>query len=213
MIKYKRNQIEEALSRFMGETSATPSTELRTRLKRLLDTDRTFEPDPRSDDPEPDDYAFYEHEPVGKGADTKFSEYEAFALLTGLRILQHRWPQRFAVSLLRRMRTSLERQHARILKQSYNELFDAKAIEINAKSGTLAFDNTDPVFLVIVSSRGHHGNNQSPVYAVCRGMKQLSDYLRKSEAWSYSLLELVTPAHGLAKHLSKTTARKRGRGN
>ena len=47
------------------------------------------------------------------GADILFTEYEAFALLNGLRIMAHGWPQGFAVSIMRRVRVDLEREHAR----------------------------------------------------------------------------------------------------
>jgi predicted DNA-binding transcriptional regulator YafY len=46
-----------------------------------------------------------------------FSEYEAFALLNGLRLMAHGWPQGVAVTLMRRVRSELEKQHARILNQ------------------------------------------------------------------------------------------------
>ena len=37
---FKRNQVEEAISRAIGESSAEPSATLKARLKRLLDVDR-----------------------------------------------------------------------------------------------------------------------------------------------------------------------------
>jgi len=41
MLQYKRNQIEEAISGVLEPRSLEPTSELRTRLKRLLETDRT----------------------------------------------------------------------------------------------------------------------------------------------------------------------------
>ena len=38
--------------------------------------------------------------------------------------MQHGWPQGFAVSVLRRVRPELEKEHARILKQDPAILFD-----------------------------------------------------------------------------------------
>src|SRR2546423_14906577 len=151
MALYKRNQIEEALSRAFGEASATPSSELRTRLKRLLEMDRSLGRNTRAADPEVANYAFYSSDSPGRGVEVSFSDYEAFALMVGLRLLQHRWPQSFPVVLLRRLRPELEREHARILKQDPKVLFDEKRIRENARPGDFYVDNTDPVFLTIVS--------------------------------------------------------------
>jgi hypothetical protein len=63
------------------------------------------------------------------------------------------WPQGFAVATLRRLRLDLEKEHARILKQNPDELFDEQEIRKNAQPGDIAVDNTDPVFLTIVSKR------------------------------------------------------------
>ena len=39
---FKRNQVEEAISRVLEPPSPEPTSDLRTRLKRLLDTDRAL---------------------------------------------------------------------------------------------------------------------------------------------------------------------------
>jgi len=208
-MEYKRNQIEDAISRTINARSAGPSPELRTRLKRLLDTDRNLGRNKRSTDPTMTHYAFYSSASPGKGVEVGFSAYEAFALLTGLRLLQHGWPQSFAVEMLRGHRPELERQHARILKQDPETLFDETAIRNNARPGDLAFDNTDPVFLTIASGRREEKDDAAG--AVCRGMKEVSEFLRKVSAKSWTLLELVTPAHALQGELVKAEPRKRGR--
>ena len=84
MLLYKRNQIEEALSRAFGEPSAKPSSELRTRVKRLLDTDRGLGRNTRSANPEVANYAFYSDDSPGRGVEVWFSNYEAFALMTAV---------------------------------------------------------------------------------------------------------------------------------
>src|SRR4051812_18486262 len=101
MEPYKRNQVEEAISRTVGEKSTKPSSELRTRLKRLLDLDRTLKR-VRSEGSGSANYAFYNKDAPGKGGEVLFSSYDAFALLTGLRMLNHGWPQNFVVTTLRR---------------------------------------------------------------------------------------------------------------
>jgi hypothetical protein len=213
MSRYKRNQIEQAISRSVNAQSTKPSSELRTRLKRLLDTDRNLGRNERSADPEVANYAFYSSDSPGKGVEVWFSNYEAFALLTGLRLLQHGWPQSFAVALLRRVRPELERQHARILKQDPANLFDREAIRKKARPGDLSVDNTDPVFLTIASGEasGKADSIESKSGRVCRGMEQVAAFLRQGQARSWTLHELVTPAHALQRQLSLAEPRKRGR--
>ena len=86
-MSYKRNQIEEAID----------SSELGTRIKRLLELDRSLGRKLRSKDAEQANFAFFSEEQPGTGADISFSEYEAFALLNGLKIMGHGWPRGFAV--------------------------------------------------------------------------------------------------------------------
>jgi hypothetical protein len=213
MLLYKRNQIEEAISRTFEEKSAKPSSELLTRLKRLLEMDRSLGRKAKSTDPEVANYAFYSSDSPGKGVEIWFSDYEAFALMTGLRLLQHGWPQSFAVAVLRRVRPELERQHARILKQDPAKLFDEEAIRQKARPGDLYVNNTDPVFLTIVSGResANEGNAGIPLCGICRGMEEVSKFLKQEPARSYTLLDLVTPALALSFQLTKAQPRKRGR--
>ena len=89
---------------------------MRTRIKRLLELDR-FIGRKRTKNAEEANFAFFSEEAPGTGADISFSEYDAFALLNGLRIMGHGWPQGFAVAIMRRVRPALEREHARILAQ------------------------------------------------------------------------------------------------
>ena len=202
--------MEEALFRSFGGNSREPNSELRTRVKRLLDADRERGRVPRSSNPEATHYAFFSDAPPGKGVEVLFSGYEAFALHTALRLLDHDRPQGFAVSLLRRLRPELERHHARILRQNPKVLFDQEAIRRNARLGDLAFDNTDPVLLVVASRRGQDGS-EPLACAVCQGAVEMAKFLKQENTRSWSAHELVTPAHALARELSKTEPRKRGR--
>jgi hypothetical protein len=213
MLEFKRNQLEAAISRTFGEQSARPSSELRTRLKRLLEMDRSLGRNARSADPERANYAFYSSDSPGRGVEVWFSNYEAFALMTGLRLLQHRWPQSFPVAVLRRLRPQLEREHARILKQDPKILFDQKRIQENARPGDLYVDNTDPTFLTIVSREAHlkEGPTGTLPCAVCHGREQMFKFVKEQSARSWSSNELVTPAHALVLQLSKVQPRKRGR--
>jgi hypothetical protein len=216
MPEYKRNQIEEAISRVLEPRSQKPTAEMRTRLKRLLETDRALGRVPRSINPERANYAFYSAEAPGSGVEVWFSEYEAFALLNGLRLMAHGWPQGFAASVMRRVRPELERQHARILKQDAKPLFDQEAIRRNAKAGDMAFDNTDPVLLTIVSTSGVAPNEQGEPHrcAICRGPQEAMKFAWEAStgAGAWTMFELATVAHKFSNALGRTEPRHRGRG-
>jgi hypothetical protein len=156
MTAYKRNQIEEAIPRVFEIPSEQRAKDLHTRIKRLLELDRSLGRKRRSNDGERANFAFYSAEAPGTGADILFSEYEAFALLTGLRMMEHGWPQGLAVSLLRRVRGDLEPEHARILRQPADQLFDHNVITANARPGEVAVSNTDPVFLAVLGQARPH---------------------------------------------------------
>lgn len=213
MEKYKRNQIEEAISRLFGEKSAVPSSGLRTRIKRLLDLDRGLPRNSRSNKPELAN-AFYSGNSPGKGTEVLFSDYEAFALVTALKMLNHNWPQKFVVETLRRYRRELEGRHRNILSQDPGKLFDEKQIKASARPGSLAVSSTSPMFFLIWSDDRY---SRDPA-AVAPSAKIFDDentaltFTLEKAGRSSTWLELTNPAHALASELSKTLPRKRGRG-
>jgi hypothetical protein len=211
MALYKRNQIEEAISRTFEEASSKPSSALRTRIKRLLELDRSLGRNKRATNPELAHYAFYSEESPGRGAEVQFSAYEAFALMTALQFLEHGWPQSYPVDLLRRHRPELERQHARIIKQDPALLFDEETIRRAARPGQLYIGNTDPVFLVIVTPHPTTGSKRALASGIFHGMEKVYQFLRHERAEAYTLHDLVRPAHSLLNHLAKAPPRKRGR--
>jgi hypothetical protein len=212
-MSYKRNQIEEASAHIFDPNCKKPSSELRTRIKRLLELDRAIGRKLRSKDAEEANFGFFSEEGPGTGTVISFSEYEAFALLNGLRIMEHGWPQGSAVSIMRRVRPDLEREHARILRQDPAKLFDQQAIRARARPGDIAVDNIDPVFLTVGSKaqRAPDEAQAPPLSAVCRGMKEVGEFIRSVGVSSVSLFEVVTLAHRLHTELFKTEPRLRGR--
>src|SRR5262245_10190919 len=128
-MRYKRNQIEEAISHLLEPQSSRPTPGLRTKLRRLLETDRALA---TSEDANGAGFAFFSAEPPGRGVEIWFSSYEAFALLNGLQLMRHGWPQAKAVSVMRRVRPDLEEQHRRVLRHDRKWLFDQEAIRNNA---------------------------------------------------------------------------------
>jgi hypothetical protein len=212
-VSFKRNQIEEAIARIVAPNCEEAPSELRTSIKRLLDLDRSIGRKPRSKDAEAN-FAFFSDVAPGTGGVVSFSEYETFALLNGLRIMEHGWPQGFAVSTMRRVRRDLEREHARILRQRPDKLFDQEAIRAVAREGGIPVENTDPVFLTIASKaqRAPGEGQTAPLSAVCHGMAKVFEFSRGVGASSVTMLEVVTLAHGLHQALMKTEPRRRGRG-
>ncbi len=214
MSKYKRNQIEEATSGVLEPWSERPTTELRTRLKRLLDTDRTLSRSPHLAEAGAVKYAFYSADAPGSGVEVWFSGYEAFAILTGLRLLGHGWTQGFAVSIMRRLRPLLEKEHARILKKDPKLLFDEEEIRRRARPGDMAFDVTDPVLLTLVSKIGTKPSDQTEpfAYAICRGPAEAMNFVRKEGSGAATMFELVSVAHRLAALLTESEPNPRGKG-
>jgi hypothetical protein len=191
-MSYKRNQIEEAIARIFAPNCEKIPSKLRTRIKRLLELDRSIG---RKLDAEEVNFGFFSEEAPGSGAIISYSEYEAFALLNALRIMMHKWPQGVAVSIIRRVRVDLEREHARILRQPPEKLFDRQAILAKVRPGSIAVDNTDPVFLTLASTERAPDQGQAPpLPAVCRGLEKVSEFSRNVGASSVTMLEVATLA-------------------
>ena len=210
---FKRNQVEEAIAVVLEPGAAKLSSETRTRLKRLLETDRSLGRNKRSPDPESANFAFHSKDAPGRGLENWFTGYEAFALLTGLRLMRDRWPQELVVAVLRRVKPDLERHHARILRQDPVVLFDEGQIRGRAKPGDLAVNTTDPVYLVI-NSRDQKDHSSSNPAAICRGQAELMRFIKASgPGQTWTVTELGTSIHALSLALAKTAPRKRGRGS
>ena len=133
------------------------NSQIRNRVKRLLDTDRALGRNKRASDPEKARYAFYSREMPGRGYENLFSEFEAFALLMALRLMGLGLPQGVVVTLLRRLRPQLERQHRQIVRLATAGPLAELQIPRQGKPGDLAFDATDPRFIVIVWEGNHQG--------------------------------------------------------
>jgi hypothetical protein len=213
---YKRNQIETAISDLIDRGSNRPSLELRTRIKRLLDTDRLLGCDPNSSDCEAQNYAFFREGPPGTGFEVWFSDYEAFALLQGLQLMWHNWPQRFAVSVLRQVRPALEKEHRRILKRDPAILFDRNVLKQKLAPGSPVFETNEPAFLSIVSHHRMSAEQESAPHACA-----VHSSLEKATSWIFettrgvgggsSMFELTVLAHELTQKLELTKPQKRGR--
>ena len=213
---FKRNQIELAISDLLEQGTNRPSLGLRTRIKRLLDTDRLLGCNPSSKDPEKRNYAFYRDSAPGSGFEIWFSAYEAFALLQGLQLMWHNWPQRFAVSVLRHVRPELEKEHRRIVKMDPATLFDRNVLKQKLVPGSAVFETTEPAFLSIVSHYKMSAEQENAPYACA-----VHSSLEKATSWvsettkgvggGSSMFELTVLAHQLARELERTKPQRRGR--
>src|SRR5215208_2019941 len=201
VITYKRNQLEQAIARIFDQ----PTSELRTRIKRLLELDRALGRKRGSLDPEKANFAFFSHEAPGTGADILFSEYDAFALLNGVRIMEHGWPQGFAVSVMRRLRPDLEPEHFRILNQDPLHLFDRAVPVPKPCPHDILVENTDPVFVTVISTKTRpRGAKTIPVLAVCHGAQKVVEFGRGVGAASLTMWEVVSMAHRFRDWLRQT---------
>ena len=199
------------MAQLSGEPSATPSTELLTRIKRLLDIDRALEVSPRSRKPEATkNYAFFRGSSPGKGSEVQFSSYEAFAVLIGLQMLSHKWPQKFVVGTLRRLRPDLEKQHRRILSLDPATLFDQNEIMRRARPGDIGVSSTSPVFLLIWSDQ-KTAEDPAPTAEIFEDPRLAYRRVIEKAGRSSTWIELTRLAHLLADQLKRSPPRKRGR--
>jgi len=213
MPTFKRNQVEEAISRAINRTAEKASTDLLNGLKRLLDTDRSLGRRARSTDPEDATYAFFSQDAAGSGIEVRFQEYEAFALLTGWRFLEHGFPQQKAVLALRRMRRPLEQEHARIMQLDPEVLFSEQRVKAAAQAGKPYVNNTAPVFLVVCSSEEHSakGDERSiKSVTICQNEPELMRLI-KSHFGLNTIFELVGTTHLLHDCLLRAPPSQRGR--
>jgi hypothetical protein len=203
MDRYKRNQVELAISRVVGSSTSRPPMELRHRLKRLLDTDRALVRNSGLA------YAFYAGHAPGSGVEVWFSAYEAFALLVAFKLLEHGFPQQKAVLALRRIRPALEPEHKRMLKLDRRVLFNQDALESKVSPGQMVVSSTDPVFLVIRTEESRKAKSLKAT-RICHGEIELMQFIKAALA-SYTIFELTGSAHLLDYHLANTEPSQRGR--
>ena len=213
---FKRNQVEAAIGTILEGSRDGASEDLRTKIKRLLDTDRIQGADEVVSKRSKRSYAFYSAEPSGRGVEVWFSAYEAFALLTGLQLMQHGWSQTFAVTVLRDVRSDLEKAHTEILRLDPEGLFDQQALLKAQRAGDPAFETTDPRFLVIISQHGVERQNQNSPFKLSvqhdfnSAMRWIADGTRGVGGGS-TTFEITFPAFQLQKQLGHTSPKPRGR--
>lgn len=227
---YKRSQVEQVIGMLefrMLKGRTDPA--LRSRLKRLLDADRASVSDDQVRAGKR--LAFLDGIKPGAGSEIGYSAYQAFALLTGVRLLQGGLTEGRTVALLQRTRPTLEGAFRRIaavprrqLQDDYKDPNDPKDTGITAlqaeqrvRDGLIVNRPEKMTFLVEVvcntetddlSSADADGASLS----VCN-YKQLYWRLRYiSHAGKTAVIfELTNAVHQILYFLPHTTVRKRGR--
>lgn len=103
-VTFKRNQVEEAVWRYMSRdrAGAAPPPIFRTRIKRLLEIDRAVPPATAAGG-----MAFAAAPPAGRGNEAGFTAFDSFCLTLGLLLLNAGFKQREIVDLLRHIRPDL----------------------------------------------------------------------------------------------------------
>lgn len=201
---FKRNQLEDAICSIKGGKRS----QLLTEIKRLLDTDRHLVPK------RGEKFAFFSEEGSGRGNETWFSEYEAFAVLLALNLLHHGFPQQTCVEIMRSLRGDLESRHRSILRRPPEPQFDDKGARKSAKPGDLAVATANPVFVVVVYASPGRGQRGAVLQTAVRaGADKAMQYSMTGriagEAWT--LMEIAELARRFRAQLRSTEPKRRGR--
>ena len=227
---YKRSQVEQVIGMLefrLADGRIDPA--LRSRLKRLLDADRASVSDDQVRAGKR--LAFVDGIKPGAGSEIGYSAYQAFALLTGVRLLQGGITEGRTVALLQRTRPTLERAFKRIaavprrqLQDDYKNQDDPKDSGITAlqaeqrvRDGIIVDTPEKMTFLVEIVGNTERDDLSSAdadgaSLSVC-DYKQLYWRLRHiSHAGKTAVIvELTNAVHQILYFLPHTTVRKRGR--
>jgi hypothetical protein len=211
MAQYKSNQVREAIFWTLG-AEGERAREITLLLRRLYAADRGLGRRPRSHDQAEHHYAFFSDAPPGTGADILFTDYEAFASLAALMLLEHGLPQETVIRLLRRLRPQLESIHKENLTKDPRQLFDEKALLEQAKPGMIAFQSTEPVILAFARLTGSSVDEDDHGPSVCVDPNELVHFMKThSPGTGISVFDFSRLVHELANNLLRANAIKRGR--
>ena len=209
MGNYKRNQLQHAIAETLGIADAqVPALALK--IKRLLLTDRRL--GRRRSDRTADRYAFFSTKPMGTGTEVLFTDYEVFAVMAAIIVLEHGVPQAKVVGILREVRSDFEAAHRDTLRMDGKALLDPQAVRAVAHPGMVAVDNMAPVFLAFVKLDIGKGKVRAFI-SVCRGFDELAKFLKEHSVPGSGVtqFEFTGLMHRLANNLSRTRPAKRGR--
>jgi hypothetical protein len=117
--KFRRGQVDRALWHWFvaGKTvSKDPPTPFLTRIRRLLEIDRSGALPRGTHRLRLPRYAFFDAPPDGTGSDTDYAPFNVFCLAIGLDLLDAGFSQLEVVFLIRHLKETLEQQFERAVK-------------------------------------------------------------------------------------------------
>lgn len=219
-MSYKRNQVIWAIWQSMAYSHAfgsTPPAWFETRIRRLLDLDRGEEAKPP--------FAFMATAPRGRGADTAFTDFDAFCLALGIELLDAGFKQSEIVFLLKHVRPRLSKE--------YTEIMDSPRISPRGVALSKDFPTLPPYqrgldkvadyrrFMLIVKVEKEAfptlKKTKDPLFlepVFCKGLSAMTDNLfeRGGDLRKLLIVELSTPATLVKENLDRALEAKRGRG-
>jgi hypothetical protein len=217
---YKRNQVEEALWRYLGRSnSARPAPSIfNTRIKRLLELDRS------GDELEALPLAFADARPGGRGQESHFSAFNSFSLGVGLLLLNAGFKQAEIVFLLRHIRPALERAW-QIIEENPPVLRQRLLAKDRPGCPSFRKDDADwadtQVYLLLEKVElkelvPRHNAAEPMIYEpiLCQGSENLTETFR-ARAIAFpcaQVIELSIMAVSLKSYLIEAAPRKRGPG-
>ena len=111
---FRRGPLERALwSTSSPKPGTPPSPRFLSRIKKLLDLDRTLEPHSSAHAAA---RAFSDHEGLGQGIEAQYRHFNAFCLALALELLDAGFKQSEVVIWVRLVRRSLENEYERIMQ-------------------------------------------------------------------------------------------------
>jgi hypothetical protein len=199
--QFQRNQVEGAIAQTLDPKSASPSADIRSCIKRLLDADRLL--------PCASDRAFSTGASPGTGNANSFCGLDAFMLFLGVRLNMHFWPQKSVVEVLRRARSEISSCYSEIMSLDEKWLFNPTEIE-KVKASHYEPDNAKPTFLVVATDANSRAEAEDVKFLVDepdQAFRMCMSTMGRLSTW----FELVTPAHRLQQSIAKIKPAKRGR--
>ena len=218
MKTYKRNQVEQAIWQVMAHQkghSQKPPKKFSTRIKRLLELDRSHEDGP---------YAFSNAKPLGRGADVAFAPSDAFILALGMELLDSGYKQAEIVFLLRHIRPELKKAFSLIEKnpsplrsiaaaEDYPELpsYQVNELEVADFRIFAIIEKIEIDEIYIETKKTDIPLILKPLF--CLGIKALQKELN-TRGWSFRkamIVELSTIGTQVAQYLGEIPATRRGK--
>ena len=173
------------------------------------------------------DFAFFDHEPPGRGVDAVFTPFNVFCLALGLELMDAGFKQRDVIFLLRHIRSELETLYETIRKFP-PKVRDRKRYrrrsETSLRSGEGEADGDDRVFMItnkmaldgifpVLDERLPRKLPRFEQPGFCRGINALGNELDKLglERRRAFVLEIAYAAAPIAQFLEQASAVRRGR--